>query len=134
MKKRKEALSLLIGIGLVMLWMSATGVGCPIKRLTGISCAGCGMSRALLCAARLQFSKAFYYHPLFWICPIIIALYMWWERISPVIRKRIVTLIIICFCIVYVLRLFFIENDIVVINVQSGLISSLFQKLFHHPK
>lgn len=133
MKKRKEALSLLIGIGLVVLWMSVTGVGCPIKRLIGISCAGCGMSRALLFAARLQFNKAFYYHPLFWLCPIIIALYIWWERISPVIRKRIVTLIIISFCFVYVLRLFFIENDIVVINVQSGVIPSLIQKLLHHP-
>ncbi len=133
MKKRKEALSLLIGIGLVVLWMSVTGVGCPIKRLIGISCAGCGMSRALLFAARLQFNKAFYYHPLFWLCPIIIALYIWWERISPVIRKRIVTLIVISFCFVYVLRLFFIENDIVVINVQSGVIPSLIQKLLHHP-
>ena len=133
MKKRKEALSLLIGIGLVVLWMSVTGVGCPIKRLIGISCAGCGMSRALLFAARLQFNKAFYYHPLFWLCPIIIALYIWWERISPVIRKRIVTLIVISFCFVYVLLLFFIENDIVVINVQSGVIPSLIQKLLHHP-
>ena len=132
MKKCKEALSLLIGIGLVVLWMSATGFGCPIKRITGISCAGCGMSRALLAAAHLQFNEAFYYHPLFWLCPIIIALYVWWERIPPVIRKHIFTLIVICFCSVYVLRLFFIENNIVVIDVQSGLLPSLIQKLLIH--
>lgn len=134
MKKRKEALSLLIGIGLVVLWMSVSGLGCPIKKLTGISCAGCGMSRALLAAAQFQFSKAFYYHPLFWLCPIIIALYVFWERISPTIRKHIFMLIIICFCSVYVLRLFFIENNIVEIDVQSGLLPSLIQKLITHLK
>ena len=89
MKKRKEALSLLIGIGLVVLWMSATGFGCPIKRITGISCAGCGMSRALLAAAHLQFSEAFYYHPLFWLCPIIIALYFYTNR----------NLLLFCLCL-----------------------------------
>lgn len=131
MKKQKEALSLLIGIGLVVLWMSITNLGCPIKRITGISCAGCGMSRALLAAVHLQFDKAFYYHPLFWLCPIIIVLYAWWEKISPAIRKHIFRLIIISFCFVYVLRLFFIKNNIVVIDMQSGLLPSLIQKIFN---
>ena len=43
------------------------GVTCPILYFTGISCAGCGMSRAWMCLLHLDFAGAFYYHPLFWI-------------------------------------------------------------------
>ncbi len=39
---------------------------CPIKHLTGLSCAGCGMTRACLSALSLDFSAAFAYHPL-WV-------------------------------------------------------------------
>ncbi len=41
-------------------------IPCPIKYITGMSCAGCGMSRAMLSVLRLDFSTAFAYHPL-WI-------------------------------------------------------------------
>lgn len=130
MKKWKEACSLLIGIGLVTLWMTMTDIGCPIKALTGISCAGCGMTRALIAAFHLQFNEAFFYHPLFWMCPIIIALYLFWEKISPSVQKLLFYLIIASFCATYILRLFFIENDIVVIDVKSGWIAILIQKIF----
>ena len=40
-------------------------IGCPVYRVFGWSCPGCGMSRAFLAALRLDFSAAFSYHPLF---------------------------------------------------------------------
>ncbi len=50
------------------LWLALVRV-CPIDWLFGVPCPGCGMSRALLCALRLDFAGAFHYHPLFWIVP-----------------------------------------------------------------
>lgn len=44
---------------------------CPILRLTGIICPGCGMSRAWLAAFHLDFEQAFYYNPVFWFIPVI---------------------------------------------------------------
>ncbi len=41
-------------------------VPCVVKQLTGLSCPGCGMSRALISALKLDFASAFYYHPL-WV-------------------------------------------------------------------
>ena len=45
--------------------MGMMGITCPILFMTGISCAGCGMTRAWLSLFRLDFGAAFYYHPLF---------------------------------------------------------------------
>ena len=44
-------------------------VGCVFRRITGIPCPGCGMTRAHLAALRLDFQAAFYYHPL-WFLPV----------------------------------------------------------------
>lgn len=44
-------------------------VGCVFRRITGIPCPGCGMTRAHLAALRLDFRGAFYYHPL-WFLPV----------------------------------------------------------------
>ena len=50
---------------LFLLALYALFFGCPFYRLTGIPCPGCGMTRAFLAAARLDFGAAFAYHPLF---------------------------------------------------------------------
>ena len=44
-------------------------VGCLLRRLTGISCPGCGLSRAYLACLRLDFGAAFTFHPLFPLLP-----------------------------------------------------------------
>ena len=40
---------------------------CPVKLLTGISCPGCGMTRAFKSAVMLDFKGAFDYHPMFFV-------------------------------------------------------------------
>lgn len=46
---------------------------CPVKTIFGIPCPGCGMTRALIFAARGNFERAFYYHPLFPLAPFLVA-------------------------------------------------------------
>lgn len=36
---------------------------CPFYTLSGIPCAGCGMTRAFFALIRLDFASAFYWHP-----------------------------------------------------------------------
>ena len=50
--------------------------GCPIRLVTGVSCAGCGMTRAWLSVLRLDLRQAFYYHPLFLLPPVGAALWL----------------------------------------------------------
>ena len=63
----------------VLLWTLLLAVlilfldlGCIFRKVTGIPCPGCGMTRAHLAALRLDFQSAFFYHPL-WFLPIPLA-------------------------------------------------------------
>ncbi len=57
-----------------MVVLYALGVGCPIKFATGVSCPGCGMTRAWLAFLSLHLAEAVAYHPLFWTVPVAFAL------------------------------------------------------------
>ena len=57
----------LAAVALFYIVIESLGVTCPILFLTGISCAGCGMSRAWLSLLRLDLAGAFAFHPLFWL-------------------------------------------------------------------
>ena len=85
------------------------GTICFFKAMTGIPCPGCGMTRALFAAARGQFKRAFYFHPLFPAAPVFVAgvgAYSFSKK--PNVRKAAaVLLFIICaeFVLVWIFRL-----------------------------
>ena len=56
--------------GLLLLWV-VMDWPCLFRRITGIPCIGCGLSRAWLAALRLDFYSAFRYHPMFWSMPVL---------------------------------------------------------------
>ncbi len=58
-------LGAILGIALFYLLLESLGITCPIKFCTGISCAGCGMSRAWLALLRGDLGAAVSFHPLF---------------------------------------------------------------------
>lgn len=57
----------IVAIACLALALSVLGIGCPIKFVTGVSCPGCGMTRAWLSALSLRFDEALSYHPLYWL-------------------------------------------------------------------
>lgn len=46
-------------------------VPCLFKQFFGIECFGCGMTRAVISALKLNFIEAFNFHPMFWSVPIL---------------------------------------------------------------
>lgn len=64
-----------IGAAIVLLCMAVsfyiTGSICFIYAIFGVACPGCGMSRAFESLLKLDFSGAFFYHPLFLLIPVI---------------------------------------------------------------
>ena len=68
----------------ILLWISGIGLcvlygvlfGCTYKKLLGIPCPGCGMTRAWLCLLKGDIVNAFRWHPLFAVFPPVLALFV----------------------------------------------------------
>lgn len=85
--------------------LHVTGIGCPIKFLTGISCPGCGMTRAWLSALTLNFQQALAYHPLYWSVPLIVLLAFAASNVWHTIRRTVFVVTLIAFLGVWFVRL-----------------------------
>ena len=102
-------LKIILSLGVIavvaLLWVG--DIGCPLYQLSGIPCPGCGMTRALVSACRLDFRAAFAHHPMFWALPFLYASFLFDFR--P-FRKQWLNLAILLaggagFAVVYTFRL-----------------------------
>ena len=66
-ERAKVAAGPIAVLGLAVLVLYGTGIGCPIRYATGFSCPGCGMSRALYALLHLDFVGALRFHPLVYV-------------------------------------------------------------------
>ena len=55
--------AVLLGIGILYyIFITGRAVPCIFRKITGFLCPGCGITRAILAAVRLDFAKAFAYN------------------------------------------------------------------------
>ena len=125
-KKDRNALAVIVGFYVLI---ELLGVTCPIKFVTGISCAGCGMSRAWLSLLRMDVAGAFAYHPLFWLPVPAAVILLLWRRLPKKAARGSMCVICALFCIVYLVRLFSPENTVVVFAPEEGAVFRLFSRL-----
>ena len=74
--KWKDKLTLTGTILFVVAAMYVFQIGCPIRRITGYPCFGCGMTRAVISLLKLDFSAAFQYHAMVWSVPLLYLLFL----------------------------------------------------------
>ncbi len=74
----------LVAYSLIVM-LTGHGIPCPVHRLSGLSCPGCGMSRALAALFRLDFAAAFSYNPL-WPLYLAYVLYVFLSAAVPYVR------------------------------------------------
>lgn len=75
---------------------SLLGIGCPIRFVTGISCPGCGMTRAWLEFLQFNPVAALAYHPLFWTVPVAMVLAVVPARGLVARRVRMALMLALC--------------------------------------
>ncbi len=100
----------------------ALDITCPIKFVTGVSCPGCGMTRACLSLLSGRPARALYYHPLVWLPPIILALYLFRAKLPRWAVRYAPAAVGVLFCVVYLIRLLRgCAPDVVVFSPENGL-------------
>ena len=120
--RRIEVITSVAAVVVLYVILESFAVTCPIKYITGISCAGCGMSRAWMAFLHLDIAKAFAYHPLLWLVPIAVIVLLCKSKINIKIYKIIIFTIIIMFAIVYMCRLIWSGDDVVVFEPENNIL------------
>ena len=134
MKKRglspgTEAISAVAAVVILYIILESLGVTCPIKYLTGISCAGCGMSRAWISLLHLNLRDAFMYHPLFFLPPVALIIMLCKSKINIKFYKIFMFTIAGAFVIVYLYRMIAGNDNIVVFEPQNNIIFRIMREL-----
>lgn len=101
------------------------GIGCPIRYLTGISCAGCGMTRAYLALLHGDFAAAFYYHPLYClVIPAVIWIFAG-RRCNRMVYRTVLGMIVVLFLAVYLWRMCMGDGQIVSFHPEQNVVMRL---------
>ena len=105
--------------------MARLGTTCLFRLLTGICCPACGMTRAWTSFLNGNIKMAFYYHPLFWLIPVIGILILFEEKINKKFYNTIMFSFILLIMGCYFYRLF-TNSPVVYIRFQESLIYRIF--------
>ena len=125
-KKNFEAICIIV---IFYIGMELLGVTCPIKFLPGVSCAGCGMSRAWLAILQGETAAAFSYHPLFFLPIPVAALLLFRRRLPRKLLRGIICGAAAVFVAVYAVRLLNPEDAVVVFEPVEGLIPRIIRRI-----
>ncbi|MDO5381896.1 MAG: DUF2752 domain-containing protein [Eubacteriales bacterium] len=119
----------IIGFAVIVGLLYISGVGCPVKFITGVSCPGCGMTRAVYSLMRLDFAAAFHYHPLVIMLPVIVLLLAFQWKMDRKVFNGLMTAIIIIFLAVYIVRMINPNDTVVVFGIRDNIFSRIIRKL-----
>ncbi len=119
LKKYSGNITLCVSLIIMLVWNLS--IGCPIDWLFGIPCAGCGMSRALVAVLHFDFYSAWCYHPLIYLMPFVVLLYLFRKKIDKKLLKAAFITVFVLFVVVYVIRA--VSGDpIVQMDFKSGIL------------
>lgn len=126
---RIEVITSVTAVIVLYVILESFGVTCPIKYITGISCAGCGMSRAWIALLHFNIHEAFMYHPLFFLPPVVVIVMLLKSKINIKFYKIFMFTMAGAFVIVYLYRMFIGTGDIVVFEPQNNILFRIIRKL-----
>ena len=124
---------ILSGMALVagFMLLNLFGIGCPIKFLTGISCPGCGMTRATWKLLTLDLPAALDYHPLSAAMPVFAALWLCFTCAKkPTARRVVVIVAVVALIGVYLYRQLTGGDEVVIFDPRQGYVYRTAVKLW----
>lgn len=115
---KKDYLPFILALIPIMLFYFT--LGCPIKFFTGISCLGCGMSRAAFSLLQFDICQAVHYHPLIFLMPVTAVVLLFRNRLPKRLLTIIFVVVAVMFVGVYVYRMLFLNSDVVCFAPEEG--------------
>ena len=134
MSKRLSKIIIFLFLFFILILIVLKQYQCPIKFVFGLSCPTCGITRAILSALQLDFTKAFSYH-IFW--PIVVVGLIAYTLYKLKILKVNRNLMIIILCIICTINLgyyfyrLFNNSEIVYFAFNESLIYKVFNFIVH---
>ena len=122
MNKKTEIVMGFVLASLICIVPYCIGVGCPIKFMTGISCGGCGMTRAVFSVLRGDIKGAVMFHPLIEMIPVYAVVYLLKGKINKQVFKAVTYCIVSLFIAVYIIRLISPYDSVVTVDIEKGFI------------
>ena len=128
-KVKKTILPAVISVAVFILMSKLTGYGCLIRRATGFSCPGCGMTRAYIALLSGDIRGAFYYHPLFLLPIPAAALIIAEKKIPPMAYNISMAVIASLFIAVYITRMAK-GSPVLSMDIREGSVYKIFDLMF----
>ncbi len=127
--QRIEVITAITAVVVLYVILESFGVTCPIKYITGISCAGCGMSRAWIALLHFNIHDALMYHPLFFLPPVVVIVMLLKSKINIKFYKVFMFTMACAFVIVYLYRMIMGGGNVVVFEPQNNIVFRIIHKL-----
>lgn len=134
LKNKNKRFDLIMGTAVVAGFygiLQLIGITCPIKFMTGVSCAGCGMTRAWIRVLHLDFAGAFHYHPLFFLPPAVLVMLLLKKHMSKRVFQVCMLTVILSFLIIYLVRMIWFQNEIMVFHPSQNALFRIIRWLQH---
>lgn len=85
---KKEILLVILSFIVSYLLILVFDIGCPLNKIFGIDCAGCGVTRMCLAILRFDFYQAFRFNPFVFVLMIVFVLYLLYVIICIIFKKK----------------------------------------------
>jgi len=121
--------NLLITVAVLVAYLALVFVlpmKCPFLWLAGISCPGCGITRALVSLCKLDFAAAWYYNPvIFYLVPAAPVLVLAELRKAQKLKETILWIAVGLLIAVYLYRLLISQTPVVQADFSQGFLAKL---------
>lgn len=131
LRQNRELLLILTVVGIYVAVAYILSLKCPVVWITGFSCPGCGITRALVSVCKLDFAGAWYYNPMiFYLIPAVPVF-----LIAQLCKKDKLMQTLLCVTVglmiaVYLVRLLILHSPVLETDPANGLIGQCLDLLF----
>jgi len=102
-KVLKKTVEIAVIVLAVLFYCYFTDTVCVFRKITGIPCPGCGMTRAFYSLLDLDIIGAFEMHPLFIVAPLFVsAIFLYTFDTKSLKRHRFWEIFLLCVCVLFI--------------------------------